>query len=639
MRKYTWYLNRWLAMEHPGEDFFRIRQFYQHRVTDKKHAANPPHIPTLKARKFLKQYSRSSLKSILPAADQLEIYHYFNQSIPNVLEIDNWSIDRKNNIDSSQKRFVHEYKYKEFESVGEIKYVFEPARLHYFPVIASYAYAFDDQEILDALTDKIQLFIEENPFLRSINWSNGIEVGIRSINLLYTRIFVSLFDPSNPVLKPLDDYLYLSAHYLVNHLSMYSSANNHLLAELCGLIAICSFYEFPESDNWYHLSMDGLIQELNHQFHEDGFHKEGCTHYHSEVVSYYICCLSFSELRAEPWHEEALKRIKLMLNISQEFWNTGRTFHIGDSDEGHLLYPYFDKTFSDEASLTRDAVVLFGTPRYTDNFDWKNYIIHGEQGYQKFNASPKQQIELKTAHYKSGLSFIREDEFEMLFDASPLGLRPLAAHAHSDALQILLNYRGVPFLIDPGTYQYHWKFQEVRDYFISVHAHNTISIDGLNQASIVQNFNWKDLPELIIKEQLIEKDEIRVTAEHNGFILQTVPIMHRRIVRYHRQDQTFEIIDLLFGEKEHTCSYYLHFNPDLDIIELNGDTLELGKGAVIIKLKSEIFNNAEIKKGAQGPMLGWYSDSYDRLQETSTLVAEKKFENKLEIRMLITAKE
>ena len=67
-----------------------------------------------------------------------------------------------------------------------------------------------------------------------------------------------------------------------------------------------------------------------------------------------------------------------------------------------------------------------------------------------------------------------------LLFAGSFGLDPLYAHAHADALSFNLSYGGRQFLVDPGTYCYDWS--EWRRYFRSTAAHNTVRIDGLDQA-------------------------------------------------------------------------------------------------------------------------------------------------------------
>ncbi|HKB14200.1 MAG TPA: alginate lyase family protein, partial [Vicinamibacterales bacterium] len=70
------------------------------------------------------------------------------------------------------------------------------------------------------------------------------------------------------------------------------------------------------------------------------------------------------------------------------------------------------------------------------------------------------------------------DEHYLLFDCGPLGD---GGHGHYDALGVEIAAGGVPVVVDPGRYTYcddapHW-----RRWFKSTAAHNTVTVDGLDQ--------------------------------------------------------------------------------------------------------------------------------------------------------------
>ena len=67
-------------------------------------------------------------------------------------------------------------------------------------------------------------------------------------------------------------------------------------------------------------------------------------------------------------------------------------------------------------------------------------------------------------------------------DAGPFGALH-SGHSHSDTLSIIVRSGDEEILIDPGTYTYTGE-PEWRDWFRGSSAHNTIRIDGLDQATI-----------------------------------------------------------------------------------------------------------------------------------------------------------
>ena len=64
----------------------------------------------------------------------------------------------------------------------------------------------------------------------------------------------------------------------------------------------------------------------------------------------------------------------------------------------------------------------------------------------------------------------------LVFDHGPLGLMPLAAHGHADALAVWLTIDGEPVFIDAGTYRY-FSGGETRSALREGLAHNSLVIN------------------------------------------------------------------------------------------------------------------------------------------------------------------
>jgi heparinase II/III-like protein len=83
-------------------------------------------------------------------------------------------------------------------------------------------------------------------------------------------------------------------------------------------------------------------------------------------------------------------------------------------------------------------------------------------------------------------------------------------------------------LIDPGTYTYTGD-PELRDWFRGSSAHNTIRIDGLNQATLSGPFGWTHRPEVKILHWLADSqhDVLEAECRYVGFT-------HRRRVEFQK---------------------------------------------------------------------------------------------------------
>ncbi len=82
-------------------------------------------------------------------------------------------------------------------------------------------------------------------------------------------------------------------------------------------------------------------------------------------------------------------------------------------------------------------------------------------------------------------------------DGGPHGFLSIAAHGHADALSVEVRHDGVELLVDPGTYCYHGE-PEWRSYFRSTRAHNTIEVDGEDQAVEAGPFMWAEHADAVV---------------------------------------------------------------------------------------------------------------------------------------------
>jgi hypothetical protein len=138
-----------------------------------------------------------------------------------------------------------------------------------------------------------------------------------------------------------------------------------------------------------------------------------------------------------------------------------------------------------------------------------------------------------------------------VIDAGPFGALH-SGHSHSDTLSIILRSGDDEILIDPGTYTYTGD-PEWRDWFRGTSAHNTIRIDGLNQATIAGPFRWTDQPEvkILLWKTNSTCDVLEAECRYSGFT-------HRRRVEFQKPD-VFLITDDVSGPPgEHDFEQFWH---------------------------------------------------------------------------------
>ena len=130
---------------------------------------------------------------------------------------------------------------------------------------------------------------------------------------------------------------------------------------------------------------------------------------------------------------------------------------------------------------------------------------------------------------------------QLIADAGPMGPGG-AGHSHADALSFVLRRGEEDLLIDAGTFTYvgdaKW-----RNWFRGTAAHNTIRIDGLDQATPLGPFRWADKPEVAINAWRTDSEEdfLDAVCRYRG-------LEHRRRILFAKPDTIF-----VLDEVEQAC--------------------------------------------------------------------------------------
>lgn len=633
MNKIKWVIDRWKIMQHPYEEWYRIKQQIQYHITDKKWYKNPPvknafHFHPL----WENKYSIDTLCKIVSFnEDDMKAFNLLNVKIPDILSHSLWNYDAKNKKIAS-KEFVHlidDFDY----SKGEVKYVYELSRLYHFPCCAAYAVAHDRKDILNIIKNQLIEWCRQNPFLGTIAWKSGNVVGIRAINLIFYRIILDLSNEedreTDKILTPLIE---LHFKYLISHLSLYSSKGNHYIGEISGIIAICAAYRFKHSERYLKIYFNELQNEILRLVHPDGGNKEQATRYQASYINLFLTAILFAQSKGYEISPEVNERLKSMymfldaLRISKYHY-----FHVGDNDDAQLLYPYADKAYNIYESMLNDATVLYGIqPKAGYHFDLRNYLLFGDKGLAQYESMEKdmdKKLPAKISLYKeSGYFLIKNEQIQLLFDTGEIGLLPSMCHGHSDILSFILYYQGNPVLIDPGTYQYNQYYKKYRDYFHGVHAHNTVSINNSDQAVSGAGMFWMSHPKVEIQAYSLDAENPYCMASHNGYRRKNMQVTHSRKIALQRNRRRVLIIDKFEGKGKSTAYFYLHFHPSVSVC-LENETLFIFNANFSLTLYNPLFGSGKLYKGDKHLPLGWYAKSYDNLELTFAFRMEVNIEN------------
>ncbi len=125
-------------------------------------------------------------------------------------------------------------------------------------------------------------------------------------------------------------------------------------------------------------------------------------------------------------------------------------------------------------------------------------------------------------------------------------------HSHSDVLSLVVRSGHREILIDPGTYTY-VADPAGREAFRGSAAHNTIRIDGRDQAIPAGPFRWREKAAVQIHEwnTARDRDVLEASCVYAGFT-------HRRRIVFHKPRRVV-IADTVEGPPgDHTIEQFWH---------------------------------------------------------------------------------
>src|SRR5205823_11716323 len=125
----------------------------------------------------------------------------------------------------------------------------------------------------------------------------------------------------------------------------------------------------------------------------------------------------------------------------------------------------------------------------------------------------------------AGVAIMASGAAHLVIKAGPFG-EGSGGHSHSDVLSLVARVGDREILIDPGTFTYIADPEE-RNRFRGAAAHNTVRIDGRDQAVPAGPFRWNGKPSVDVREWTTgaQQDYLDATCRYSGFT-------HRRRVLF-----------------------------------------------------------------------------------------------------------
>jgi len=336
----------------------------------------------------------------------------------------------------------------------------------------------------------------------------------------------------------------LAAHgrWIERFPSLYSSANNHRIAELVGLHVLGSLLECPDASGWAASAAAGLETEARRQIHDDGVGVEQSPTYTAFSLELLLIADAVARATDAALSTEFVERIRLAGDHLLDFTDCrGNTPRIGDDDEGRVVLDAepshrYVHSIACQAAAAGGGVAVHPV-RYEGHL--RKFIL----GDPTVVHGPRSRIRTFEAGGYTVARDTTDDEVLVVIDHGPLGQVPLAAHGHADTLALWVHVNGEPFLVDAGTYRYHGD-STVRNMFRSAGMHNTLTLGGLSSSEPGTNFSWRSLASGRLVRQ-VAGDSLTIDAEHDGW-LSRLGITHGRSVSI-GAGGAIAVTDVLFG--------------------------------------------------------------------------------------------
>jgi len=636
--KIRWKINR-LSLMSPLEIGYRFREEIKKKVERKSIDSIIVKTPSPEKNRlkwYLPMEDRKALASI--AAQQFlwneekakllleHKFSFFSFNNKYLDEVINWHCDYKNGKEAPLE-YCQGIDYRNFDKVGDIKYIWELNRHQHLVSLAKAYYITGNQKYKDEVKKQILSWIEENPYKKGVNWASSLELGIRLISWSWVWLFLGDIDEGFKQ-KWLES-VYKHCLFISRNFSRYSSANNHLIGEASGLFIACIVWPFEkQSALWREKSFNILVEQIEKQNYEDGVNKEQAFAYQQFVLDFLILAGLLGEKNGVKFPDAYWCRIEQMfVFIASVMDKNGNVPNIGDADDGYAAVLSDKDDFNPYCSLLATGAVLFERGDFkskVNKFDEKSFWLLGSDGLEKFNALGKKTF-VPVKEFKEGGYYIlsafenTDNEIKSVFDCGPLGYLSIAAHGHADALSFTLSVGGEEFLIDTGTYAYHTQGQW-RSYFKGTSAHNTIRIDRQDQSVSGGNFMWLKKAKVALEKWESTEKYDHIIAAHNGYAWLKDPVRHAREIYFNKEEKTFIVKDKIRTGKKHFIEQLFHFSPECMFDNTGMGEWEVTNNGYCARLALDKKFSSKLVVGGENPILGWESKRFDVKSKTGTLV-------------------
>ena len=507
-----------------------------------------------------------------------------------------WHRDAVHGKRAPRKPF-YKIQYLDYDEVGDSKVTWELNRHQHLVTLAKAHRLTGDRRYADETWRQWRNWWAENPYPVGINWASSLEVAFRSLSWIWTYYLLQGSAGVPDLQNEWHRGLALHGRHIERHLSTYFSPNTHLLGEGVALFflgVLCP--DLKAAERWKSLGWKIVLQEAERQVRSDGFHFEQSSYYHVYALDFFMHSAVLASANGIPTPKSFEDTIEKMLTALSLLGRGGAVPRFGDDDGGRLFDPRRNRGEHLLDPLATGAI-LFNRGEYKKSAGGlreETLWLLGAEGVRQWDDLDEVSVPHKPeALVEAGFYLLpADDNTQLVVDAGPLGTQS-GGHGHADALSVGLQSEDHWLLIDPGTYEYVGPGND-RNIFRGTAMHNTLRVDGVDQAEPATPFSWRRLTRSWVEQWIQGKSFDLLVASHDGYHRLEPPVTHRRLVLSLRNG-IYLVRDIVEGRGTHRIDIAWHL----------GDNLQLGED-----------NRFRVKNSSQGLAIlpvqehGWSQELY-----------------------------
>ena len=400
--------------------------------------------------------------------------------------------------------------------------------------------------------DQLVSWVTSSPPGRGPAWSSGYEASHRLIGWAFAVPLVARQASAEELALLADSYA-LQRRLVERSPSRFSSANNHRIAELVGLLGASMLdggAGWP--DTWRELEDEVVLQT-----YPDGGSREQASGYFLYVLELLWLAGLFAHAQGQPLGRLE-ERVRAMLGwLFDTAGPDGEPPSFGDDAEDRgLRLDYF---------TPRSAASIAGRTRS---------LLEGAPSLSHTVSEHAERSSLLESGYAVLRARLSGSDIRVVFDVGELGFGSLAAHGHADALSVGVDVGAVVLLRDSGTGSY--LESEGRDEYRTTAAHNTVVVDGRPQAEPLGPHLWGRRPATTVEASTLGPELDYVRASHDGY----APLArHVRSVLFLKPDLLL-VFDRVSGTRQLEAELAWHLCPGETLENLGGGLAHLCVAAV-----------------------------------------------------------